>query len=213
MKIAIEAGDRKFLERLHELDGATIQDICAETGVTATAVRQRLARLQRMDLVARELVRSGRGRPHHIYRVTDAARRELGNNYADLARILWRELRNIEEPELRARVAGRVEAAFVEQLGRVSPRAPLADRLEQLASALQDRGFDVEIDKSGQLPILRENNCPYFELASADPSICELEQSVFGRVLQADLKLTQCCLDGHHCCEFQTAGGRSERGS
>src|SRR3954452_24671283 len=95
MKIAIEPGDRTFLERLHQLGGGTIQDICADLGVTATAVRQRLVRVQETTLVARSLVRTARGRPHHTYRVTDAALRALGDNYADLAMILWRELRNI----------------------------------------------------------------------------------------------------------------------
>jgi hypothetical protein len=28
---------------------------------------------------------------------------------------------------------------------------------------------------------------------------------VFRRVLNADVRLTQCCLNGHSCCEFQTA--------
>jgi predicted ArsR family transcriptional regulator len=166
-------------------------------------VRQRLLRLQASNMVARELVRAGRGRPHHVYRVTQAALCELGDNYAELAQILWREMRNIEEPTIRERLVSRVEDALVEQFGKVAPRAALSDRMSQLTAALRERGFQVEMDRSGPLPILRENSCPYYELASEDPAICELEQAVFRRVLGADVKLTQCCLDGHHCCEFQ----------
>jgi predicted ArsR family transcriptional regulator len=205
MKAAVEPGDRQFLERLHELSGGTVQEICADLGVTATAVRQRLVRLQGLGMVGRELVRAGRGRPHHVYRVTRTGLSELGDNYAALAQILWREMKNIEEPAIRQRLVSRVEDALVEQFGKVSPRAPLGDRMTQLTSALKERGFQVEMDQSGLLPVLRENSCPYSELASEDPAICELEQAVFGRVLGADVKLTQCCLDGHHCCEFQAA--------
>jgi len=203
MKAVVEHSDRQFLERLHQLGGGTVQEICADLGVTATAVRQRLVRLQGLKMVARELVRASRGRPHHVYGVTQAALCELGDNYAELAQILWRELRNIEEPSIRERLVSRVEDALVEQFGKVTPRAPLSDRMSQLTSALRDRGFQVEMDRSGPLPILRENSCPYYELASEDPAICELEQAVFRRVLGADVKLTQCCLDGHRCCEFQ----------
>ncbi len=209
MKLSIESSDRQFLERLHEMRGGTVQEICADEGVTATAVRQRLVRLQGMGLVTREVARSGRGRPHHVYRVTPSAIRELGDNYADLARILWREIRSIEEPVIRARVASRVEEALVREFGKVSPQAPLRDRLVQLSSALREHGFQVEIDQSGALPVLRENNCPYSELASEDPAICELERAVFRRVLGADLRLTQCCLDGHHCCEFEAGDAPS----
>jgi predicted ArsR family transcriptional regulator len=203
MKVVVEPSDRQFLERLHELGGGTVQEICVDLGVTATAVRHRLVRLQGLRMVARELVRAGRGRPHHVYRVTQTGLCELGDNYAQLAQILWREMRNIEEPSVRERLASRVEDALVEQFGKVAERAPLTDRMSQLTSALRDRGFQVEMDRSGLLPILRENSCPYFELASEDSTICELEQAVFRRVLGADVKLTQCCLDGHHCCEFQ----------
>jgi predicted ArsR family transcriptional regulator len=213
MKSAVEPGDRQFLERLHALGGGTVQEICADLEVTATAVRQRLVRLQALNLVSRELVRSGRGRPHHVYRVTQAGLCELGDNYAELAQILWREMNKIEDRSVRERLVSRVEDALVEQFGKAGGRGPLADRMHQLTTALRDRGFQVEMDQSGLLPILRENSCPYFELASEDPAICELEQAVFRRVLGADVKLTHCCLDGHHCCEFEAAEAPPEPAS
>jgi predicted ArsR family transcriptional regulator len=205
MRLSIQPGDRQFLERLHEMGGGTIQDICRQLGVTATAVRHRLVRLQEATFVSRELAPSKRGRPHHVYRVTRDALREMGSNYAELAQILWREIRNIEEPAIRERLATRVENALVDQIRRVSPTAPLDVRLTELAAALRERGFQVESDHSGLLPVLREHNCPYYELASEDPGICEMEQAVFRKVLNADVRLTRCCLDGHSCCEFQTA--------
>jgi predicted ArsR family transcriptional regulator len=204
MRLSIQPGDRQFLERLHEMGGGTVQDICHAQGVTATAVRHRLVRLQEAGFVTRELAPSKRGRPHHVYRVTRNALREMGDNYAELAQILWREIRNIEEPAIRERLASRVQNALVDQIRKVSPTAPLSVRLAELAAALRERGFQVDTDNSGLLPVLRENNCPYYELASEDPGICELEQAVFRKVLNADVRLTQCCLNGHSCCEFQT---------
>ena len=203
MKGSVDQSDREFLQRLNRLGAATVQEICDEVGVTATAVRQRLSRLQSARLVCRQTVRSGRGRPHHTYRITEAGQRELGDNYSDLALILWRELRHIEEPAVRQRVFGRVQEALVSQYGREVDGNSLGERLQQLQAALVERGFDVEIDSCGALPILRENNCPYHDLASSDTHICELEQAVFGKILGAEVTLTQCCLDGHKCCEFE----------
>lgn len=213
MKSRLDPNDREFLDQLHRLGGATIQEMCAAFGVTATAVRQRLARLQPLGLVSRETVRAGRGRPHHIYRLTDAGQRELGDNYADLAMILWSQLQTIEEPALRSRLLEGVQQALVHRYGPAVRGGSLDERLQQLRRALAERGFDVEVDSSSGLPILRENNCPYLELASSDPTICELEQAVFRKVLGADVKLAQCCLEGHSCCEFHTgeAGGSVAR--
>ena len=209
MKAVLETNDRQFLERLHRLAPATVQEVCADLGVTATAVRQRLARLHERGLVKREVVRHGRGRPRHAYTVTEAGLRELGDNYADLALILWREIRSIEEPDVRRRLLGRVRDAMVTQFSRVPQHVPLPERIDGLRNALDERGYDVEVDHSGLLPVLRENNCPYLELAETDSAICELEHAVFEKVLGTDLTLTQCCLDGHRCCEFQpaSAGG------
>jgi predicted ArsR family transcriptional regulator len=137
--------------------------------------------------------------------VTDAGHRELGDNYSELAKILWKEMRSIEDPSVRAHILGRVQDALVERYGRLVQGDSIQLRLEQLRQALVECGFDVEVDTSGELPILREHNCPYLELATDDPGICEMEQAVFQRILGGSVALTQCCLDGHTCCEFQAA--------
>lgn len=162
--------------------------------------------------MARETVRAGRGRPHHAYQVTGAGRRELGENYTDLARILWNELSRIPDATVRRRVLEGVRESLIRNYGADVRGATVSERMHELCGALADRGFDVELvapavavagASSESLPILRENNCPYLELASSDPSICELEQEVFRQILGTTVTLTQCCLNGSHCCEFE----------
>jgi predicted ArsR family transcriptional regulator len=77
-----------------------------------------------------------------------------------------------------------------------------ASRVDQLCHSLSGHGFRVEVDAVGEMPVLRETNCPYQELAQRDSGICELEQQVFEQVLGTPLKLASCCRDGHACCEF-----------
>lgn len=204
MKLVLEQSDGEFLNELHRIGPKTVQDVCTAIGVTATAVRQRLWRLQGQGFVARELVRNGRGRPHYVYRVTDKGLRQLGDNYGDLALILWREIRNIPDPAIRDAITRRIRNALASRLG-VFSEGQLQTRMQQLGSSLLSRGYDVEVGAVGSLPILRENNCPYQELAEEDRDICGLEREVFEQVLGAPVRLTQCCLDGHHCCEFEAA--------
>lgn len=202
MRNALEQSDGEFLNELHRLGPGTVQEICDAIGVTPTAIRQRLSRLQSLDFVVRELVRSGRGRPHYVYKVSEKGLRQLGDNYGDLALILWRELHNIPDAEIRRTVTSRVRDALVARLGKFHD-GPVAERLHRVSEVLLAHGYDVELAANAPLPILRENNCPYQELAEEDRGICELEQEVLERVLGAGVRLTQCCLDGHHCCEFQ----------
>lgn len=205
MKPSLEHDDEQFLTSLDRLGGGTIQALCEATGVTATAVRQRLSRLQSLGYVNRETVRTGRGRPHHIYQVTELGRRQFGDNYTELARLLWSELHSIDEPEIRHRVTSRIRDAMVQQYGVSVSGTALSDRFSQLGSALTARGFSVEVDARSPLPVLRENHCPYLDLAKQDAGICELEQQVFEQVLGVPLALSSCCRDGHNCCEFHPA--------
>jgi len=205
MRVSLEPADLEFLSNLQRIGPRTVQEICETAGVTATAVRQRLTRLQGCGLVARERIRHGRGRPHYVYKVTELGSRHLGDNYGDLALILWRELNAIENPVVREDVQRRVREAMVRRLG-VHGEGRLRERLKVLASSLSTRGFDVEFDDAPPLPVLREHNCPYLELAEEDRGVCEMERQVFEQALGVEVKLAQCCLDGHRCCEFEVLG-------
>lgn len=203
MQKTLEQSDREFLDRLQRLGRVKIQEICEDLGVTATAVRQRLSRLFGAGYVERELVRSGRGRPHHVYSVTPKGLRELGDNYGDLAQILWRELKNISDTDIRNQVTNRVRDALAARYSGQVRSTSLPVRFRELGAALVEQGYDVEVDYSNNLPILRENNCPYQDLADQDRGICEMEEEVFEQVLGVPVKLAKCCMDGHHCCQFE----------
>lgn len=202
MKTDVDPKDRDFLSRLHRLGGGTIHEICADHGVTATAVRQRLIRLEAAGLIERTTVRAGRGRPHYVYKPTDDGLRELGENYAGLALILWQAIRQIDDPQVRDAVLSNVRDEMVRRYGRSVEGDTAGQRMRELGTRLTEDGFDVEVDTSGLMPILRENNCPYLDLANADPDICRLEQEVFGLVLGESVELSQCSRDGSNCCEF-----------
>lgn len=209
MSPALHPGDREFLATLMRLGSSGIAELCSASNVTATAVRQRLQRLQALGYVQRRAVPADRGRPHHMYEATDTARRELGQNYAELATLLWEEMQQIEDGPTRERLLGRVRKAMVEQFrDRVTAATP-KERMTELASALNERGFQVEATaRSGDpqdLPVLREHTCPYHEIASQDSSICELEQAVFAEVVGSPLELTHCCQRGDRVCEFDPA--------
>jgi len=207
MKTVVDQADGQFLARLNRLGKCTVQDLCDDLGVTATAVRQRLTRLMSLGLVERDTAPADRGRPHHVYRVTEAGRRQLGDDYGELARLLWREVRQIDDAELRTRLMARLREALVERYGGARGEASLGDRFRRLKQTLEPQGFEVDVDERQRgdelLPVLREHSCPYHDMAAEDSSICELEQSVFEEVLGVPVVLTQCCRDGHSCCEFE----------
>jgi predicted ArsR family transcriptional regulator len=154
-------------------------------------------------LVEREVQHEGRGRPRHCYSLTAQAHLLLGQNYADLAMTLWQELKTFEDRAVGMRVLRRVADKLAERYRRQMPGRDVGERLEDLKNLLKQRGVDVEVAANGQLPVLRQHSCPYHDLAKADRTVCGIEKRMFEKALDSELKLSQCRLDGHLCCEFE----------
>lgn len=205
MKFDIDHAEREFLERLRSLGSATVQEIGDSLSVTATAVRQRLSRLLTLGLIEREVQRAGRGRPHHLYRVSENALRVLGDNYNELALILWREFQKITDPTVRAALRQSIQNAMAARFSSVSQGATLQERVEILKSLMQEKGYSVDVQSRDGSPVLREMNCPYHDLANDDRTICEMEEEVFSQLLGVPFRLTSCCQDSSQHCEFEVS--------
>jgi predicted ArsR family transcriptional regulator len=207
MRSGLDTSDLQFLRMLHRLGASSVQQLCEKMGVTATAVRQRITRLQSEGYLERETVRATRGRPYHLYQLTAEGIRQLGDDFGELAQILWQEVQAIEDESLRNSLLARIRQSLVRRYDRESASESLVDRFEELGETLLREGFDVEVETrdapGGALPILREHFCPYHDMAAEDSTICDLEQAVFGDVLGVPVKLTHCFREGDSCCEFE----------
>jgi predicted ArsR family transcriptional regulator len=200
-----EGSDRPLLDLIRRRGPLTIAEMAAELGVTATAVRNRLSRLCGAGLVERRAEHGGRGRPRHVYEASAEAHRRLGQNYADLAVVLWEELmRSVEDLKLRRILFARITDRLAD-LYRAEVRGQgWLERLEQLGSVLHGRGIETEVaQRENAMPVLELHSCPYFELAEVDRDICSLERKMFEKVLGRSLRLSQCRLDGHRSCDFE----------
>jgi DeoR family suf operon transcriptional repressor len=201
-----ESSDRVLLDLIRRGGPLTVGDMAASLGVTATAIRNRLTRLLGAGLVERQAEHQDRGRPKHTYRVCVDAQKRLGQNYTDLALVLWDEMMStVADRKLRRLLFTRVTDRLAEMYRSQMTGSEWEGRLVQLSNLLHDRGVEAEVarEAGGAISILRQHSCPYYELAEADPAICALERKMFEKVLGRSLRLSQCRLDGDRFCDFQ----------
>jgi len=201
-----ESSDRALLDLIRRRGPLTVDELAAATGVTGTAVRNRLTRLLGAGLVERRPRRDGRGRPKHLYQASEETHKRLGQNYADLAVALWEELMgSVEDRKLRRLLFTRITERLAEVYRNQVNGEEWEGRLIQLSGLLQDRGVEAEVARgdAGAQPFLRQNSCPYYELAEMDPAICALERKMLEKILGRGLRLSQCRLDGDRSCDFQ----------
>jgi predicted ArsR family transcriptional regulator len=201
-----DSPDRELLDLIRRRGPLTVTEMAAHLGVTGTAVRNRLARLLATGMVERKAEHVGRGRPRHRYEASVEAQKRLGQNYADLAVVLWGEMMGtLADRRLRRQLFTRITERLAEiYRSRVSGEG-WQGQLEQLTHLLLDRGIEAEVASRGDgiAPVLRLHSCPYYELAQSDRAICALERKMFERVLGRGLRLCQCRLNGDRSCDFE----------
>jgi predicted ArsR family transcriptional regulator len=204
----LDSKDRDLLDHLHRHGGANVQDLCDLLGVTRNAIRQRISRLEACGLLASEQRLQPRGRPKNVYHVTEDGLHSLGEDYRELAVVLWEVIVGIEDSAVKEQLISQVRDRLADRFRRKLTQTSSPDeRLDQLADEMKSSGFNVESDHSAALPILRETNCPFPMLADVDETICQVERQVLEQVLGAPVEFKHRCRDGHHCCEFEVQLG------
>jgi DeoR family suf operon transcriptional repressor len=204
--------DLAVIDLLRVDGGLGIGDLASSLGVTATAVRQRLDRLMRQGLVERSAVAGRRGRPSHSYRLTAAGRRVGGDNFRDLALVLWREIRGVRDADLRRGLVGRIGTALAAMHRADVAGETAADRLQAVAGILRQRNIACAVETTAaagapSLPVLTSYACPYPDLAEEDRGICAAERLMIEELVGGPVKLSECRLDGGSCCRFTVGPG------
>ena len=202
MSTQTEVSDRQMLDFIRQHGAVTISALIAEMGVTATAVRQRIQRLTDEGLIERKAEKIGRGRPNHRYSLTEKGEQSAGNNFSDMASILWDEINSVSDPEIRLGLLKRIAGRFVERYRGDVSGDTLSERMKSLAGLMGERQIPFTVDESKSLPVLSALACPYPELAKADRGVCTMEKLMLSEILGENVRLSECRLDGGTCCTF-----------
>ena len=198
-----DTSDLPVLDLLRARNAMTVSELASALNVTATAVRQRLTRLLAQEHVERTATKNGRGRPKHYYRLTERGLRKAGSNFADLAVVLWEEVRRIDDPEIRKgllqRIAKRMAGLYADKIEGPT----LQQKLDSLTELFAERHLPLDILQSGSLPVLKATACPYPDLADHDRSICAMERMLISELLGTEVRLASCRHEGEGSCTFE----------
>ena len=200
-----QAGSRRgILLALKKRGRARAEELAEVLGITASAVRQHLTGLLGDGLVTFEEVRSGPGRPKHVYRLTPAADSLFPRTYSELTNELL-DYAGATQPGLvdelfEMRRRRRAEAARARLAGR-----PFDERVAELARILDEDGYlaDVERLEDGTWRIV-EHNCAILGVAARFGQACSSEIAFLQDALpDALIERTHHMMAGAHMCCYQ----------
>ena len=184
----------------------TVTELLKAAGVTRTAVTEQLNELVSAGFVERSTERlTGRGRPRHRYKATNAALVLLfASNQRLVVPAVWRAIREVGGDELATKILKHVSQSIAEYYSsQIAAKKPEA-RLQQLIKLLEDEGGLIEAvqEDDGQL-VLYKRSCPFVSMVDEHRSVCFIDQEVLSAVVGRPVRQTACRHEGDPCCAFE----------
>ena len=177
---------------------STIAQLAGVLHLTGEAVRQQLLQLQREGWVSNDVPKGDRhrtGRPASVFRLTQTGDHLFPKAYDELASNL---LAFTGEDPLRRLADAKVKAA--DPSLHDLPLAAKVDALKSLYSN-DDPYMSVETTRDGYRLI--ERNCPYYNVAMENPSLCEVSVDVLWRLLGVRVEREDTFQRGDGRCTFR----------
>lgn len=172
-------------------------------GVTLTAVRQQLAMLQREGLVRVRTEKRRRGRPTHLYALSDKAEALFPQGYGPLALALLRQLRDVDGERKIDQLFDRRTRALVATYRKRMAGMSVAEKWRELARIRDNEGYMAQTGAKGKG--LSEHHCPIAAIAREFPQVCKFEKKLFEAVIGAPLDRTDHLASGGRACVYAAA--------
>lgn len=182
----------------------TVDELTEQLGLTRTAVREHLARLERDGLVQQSGVRRGIGKPAHLYALSPAARELFARGYAPVLQGLLDVLAGRLDPadrEALLRDVGRRLAAR-----HPTPSGDIPERLAAGAELLNDLGGLAEVQKVNGSFVIQGWSCPLASVVQEHPELCHVPETLLSELLGLPVQ-EQCDRHDPPRCRFAVASG------
>ena len=191
----------RILQLLKMRAGMTVGQLADALHISQMGVRQHLAILETEGLIEHHQEKQGRGRPPHVYQLTDEANSLFPTTYANFAVGLMHEVAKFNGPGFinkvfRGRMKAQLEAYQLRLKGKT-----LCERVKELAQIRDEEGYMARFDENEDDYILIEHNCPIAVIAQEYPHVCEIELALFRQSLGAKIVREEHLMQGsHRCC-------------
>jgi predicted ArsR family transcriptional regulator len=207
---------RAILIHLRRFGPSSPDGVAAAVEASRTGVLQQLHALEAAGLVSHSAEKHGVGRPRHVYDVTAEAQGLFPTDYGGFASGLLKAIEAVGGDDLveqvfnarRRQIGDRIRRRMSE---RLTDDAPLAERVEVLASLQDEAGYLTEtlVADDGELR-LREHNCAIDKIARRTQAPCEAELALFQELLGPGVTRESHIASGDRCCSYVVPASASK---
>ena len=193
----------KILQLLKIQCKMTANDLANALEISSMGVRQHLTILEIEGLVEHHREKQQRGRPTHLYCLTEKANSLFPTTYASFAVNILDEVEKFNGPGFINRVfRSRMKSQTDAYKQRLDGKE-IGDKVKELAQIRSEEGYMADVTEEEDSYVLTEYNCPIATIAEKYPHICNIELALFRQSLNVKITREDHLIEGNHKCSYR----------
>jgi len=202
---SLHENQKKILEYLlTRPKGATVDELVNVVGVTKTAVKEHILKIEHLGLITYKDSKGSVGRPSRSYLLSPEGHDVFPKQYSWLSNGLLELLAENLGPDMVSRIMkdlGNKVATSMEN--RFKNKSPI-ELLTEISKALNELGYRSYLKQSDlrKGAILEATNCVYHSVAIKHPELCQFDVQFIERASGMKVKLESCIARGADTCRF-----------
>ena len=201
----VTAAQRSVLYAVRRRGEATVAEVAATLGITASGARQHLAALVDaglLDTGPATRTTGQQGRTEQVYCVAAPAEPLFPRAYGELTNQL---LAHVPAGAVTAAFEHRRDDRIAAARSRLAPIRGFKAKVTELARILDDDGYLASVEPIGRNTYrIAERNCAIFAVAGAHPQACSTELEFLRAALpEAQIDRVTHMMAGAHSCSYE----------
>lgn len=187
-------------------DGATLDELSAYIGITKTATKEHVNKLEAAGYLSFKDARGSVGRPRRHYMLSSQGHETFPRQYSWLSsallELLAKDFGDDLVQKLMTNLADEVARPFEEKFKSAKSSAEL---LGMVTASLNDLGYRTTLKQSDlrKGAIIEATNCVYHTVAKEHPALCAFDIKFLEKVTGGmDVRLETCITRGDAVCRF-----------
>lgn len=195
----------RLLELVKRHGTMTAQEIAQKLEISVPAARRHLCDLQDQGLIESRTERpAGRGRPQHVFVLSDLGETAFPKTYSSLCVDVLRQVEAVFGSGAVMKIFEGRNVDLAQHLHAKLPKhVPLEMRLEILTSHLSQLGFDAVIEADGEHLYLVQRNCPNLTVAKQFKELCHAELELYSSILEQPIQREKTIACGQGVCRYR----------
>ena len=190
---------------LNKKEGATLDELAAHLGITNTAAKEHLLKIQSHGYIQYADTKGSVGRPRRRYFLSPEGHDVFPKQYSWLSSVILESLADEMGPDSVSKfmhtLADRVSQSMKDQFEGQTSTAELLAKINQVMNELGYRSTIKQSDvRKGA--VLEATNCVYHSVAKQHPELCGFDVRFLENVSGLNVKLESCIARGGESCRF-----------